>query len=419
MQAQALDTAKAALEVGTNGLFTANNTWMLVSTALVFIMHLGFACLESGFVQRKNVVNILFKNCMIIAMGLLTYWLMGFNLMYPGGDGGGFFGFAGFGLTMPEGAAGLTEYADMGYTYWTDFIFQAMFAATCCTIVSGAVAERIKLGPFLIFCLLFVSLSYPITGMWKWGAGWLDARGFYDFAGSTLVHSVGGWGALAGIMLLGPRAGKYTANGIKPIPGHSMPLAAIGVFLLWFGWFGFNGGSVLSGDPELVSKVFVTTSLAAAAGTIGAFIISFFMFKTYDLPMTLNGILGGLVGITAGADLMSPFESILIGLIAGAIIPLSVTFFDRLKLDDPVGATSVHLACGIWGTLAVGIFGDMAGGGQIVEQLIGIAAVGVFTFLFAFLVFFILKATVGIRVDEEEEARGLDIGEHSLQAYQI
>jgi len=419
MQAQALDTAKAALEVGTNGLFTANNTWMLVSTALVFIMHLGFACLESGFVQRKNVVNILFKNCMIIAMGLLTYWLMGFNLMYPGGEGGGFFGFAGFGLAMPEGAAGLTEYADMGYTYWTDFIFQAMFAATCCTIVSGAVAERIKLGPFLIFCLLFVSLSYPITGMWKWGAGWLDARGFYDFAGSTLVHSVGGWGALAGIMLLGPRAGKYTANGIKPIPGHSMPLAAIGVFLLWFGWFGFNGGSVLSGDPELVSKVFVTTSLAAAAGTIGAFIISFFMFKTYDLPMTLNGILGGLVGITAGADLMSPFESILIGLIAGAIIPLSVTFFDRLKLDDPVGATSVHLACGIWGTLAVGIFGDMAGGGQIVEQLIGIAAVGVFTFLFAFLVFFILKATVGIRVDEEEEARGLDIGEHSLQAYQI
>ena len=419
MQAQALDTAQAALEVGTNGLFTANNTWMLVSTVLVFIMHLGFATLESGFVQKKNVVNILFKNCIIIAMGLLTYWLMGFNLMYPGGDGGGFFGFAGFGLEMPDGAAGLTEYADMGYTYWTDFIFQAMFAATCCTIVSGAVAERIKLGPFLIFCLLFVSISYPITGMWKWGAGWLDARGFYDFAGSTIVHSVGGWGALAGIMLLGPRAGKYTANGIKPIPGHSMPLAAIGVFLLWFGWFGFNGGSVLSGDPELVSLVFVTTSLAAAAGAIGAFVVSFFMFKTYDLPMTLNGILGGLVGITAGADLMSPADAIIIGFIAGCIIPLSVTFFDKLKLDDPVGATSVHLACGIWGTLAVGLFGSMKGGAQVVEQLIGIAAVGVFTFLFAFLVFFILKATVGIRVDEEEEARGLDIGEHSLQAYTI
>ncbi len=403
----------------TEGLFTANNTWMLVSTALVFIMHLGFATLESGFVQKKNVVNILFKNCMIVAIGLLSYYIVGFNLMYPGGDGGGFFGFAGFGLTMPEGAAGLIEYADGGYTYWTDFIFQAMFAATCCTIVSGAVAERIKIGPFLIFCMLFVTISYPITGMWKWGAGWLDARGFYDFAGSTLVHSVGGWGALAGIILLGPRAGKYSANGIKPIPGHSMPLAAIGVFLLWFGWFGFNGGSVLSADPGLVSLVFVTTSLAAAAGAIGAFIVSFLMFKNYDLPMVLNGILGGLVGITAGADQMSPLESIIIGFIAGCLIPLAVVFFDKRKLDDPVGATSVHLVCGIWGTLAVGIFGDLAGGAQIVTQLIGIAAIGVFTFLFAFIVFYVLKITVGIRVDEEEEARGLDIGEHEMQAYQI
>jgi len=403
----------------TEGLFTANNTWMLVSTALVFLMHLGFATLESGFVQKKNVVNILFKNCMIVAIGLLSYYAMGFNLMYPGGDPGRFFGFAGFGLDMPEGAAGLMEYADGGYTYWTDFIFQAMFAATCCTIVSGAVAERIKLGPFLIFCTLFVTLSYPITGMWKWGAGWLDARGFYDFAGSTLVHSVGGWGALAGIILLGPRAGKYTANGIKPIPGHSMPLAAVGVFLLWFGWFGFNGGSVLSADPGLVSLVFVTTSLAAAAGAIGAFIVSLIMFKNYDLPMVLNGILGGLVGITAGADLMSPMEAIIIGLIAGAIIPVSVVFFDKRKLDDPVGATSVHLVCGIWGTLAVGIFGSMAGGAQIVTQLIGIGAIGAFTFIFAFAVFFVLKATMGIRVDEEEEARGLDIGEHEMQAYQI
>ncbi len=403
----------------TEGLFTANNTWMLVSTALVFIMHLGFATLESGFVQKKNVVNILFKNCMIVAIGLLSYYAVGFNLMYPGGDPGGFFGFAGFGLTNPEGAAGLIEYADGGYTYWTDFIFQAMFAATCCTIVSGAVAERIKLGPFLIFCILFVTISYPITGMWQWGGGWLAERGFHDFAGSTLVHSVGGWGALAGAMLLGPRAGKYTANGIKPITGHSMPLAAIGVFLLWFGWFGFNGGSVLSADPGGVSLVFVTTSLAAAAGAIGAFIVSFIMFKNYDLPMVLNGILGGLVGITAGADQMSPGESIIIGLIAGAIIPLSVVFFDKRKIDDPVGATSVHLVCGIFGTLAVGLFGQKAGMDQVVTQLIGIAAIGVFSFIFAFAVFFVLKATVGIRVDEEEEARGLDIGEHEMQAYQI
>jgi len=393
---------------------------MLVSTALVFIMHLGFATLESGFVQKKNVVNILFKNCMIVAIGLLSYYAVGFNLMYPGGDhAGGFFGFGGFGLTNPEGAAGLIDYAGGAYTYWTDFIFQAMFAATCCTIVSGAVAERIKIGPFLIFCMLFVTISYPITGMWQWGGGWLAEKGFHDFAGSTLVHSVGGWGALAGAWLLGPRAGKYTANGIKPITGHSMPLAAIGVFLLWFGWFGFNGGSVLSADPGGVSLVFVTTSLAAAAGAIGAFIVSFIMFKNYDLPMVLNGILGGLVGITAGADQMSPGDSIIIGLIAGAIIPISVVFFDKRKIDDPVGATSVHLVCGIFGTLAVGLFGAKAGGEQLVTQLIGIAAIGVFSFIFAFVVFYVLKVTTGIRVDEEEEARGLDIGEHEMQAYQI
>jgi len=409
----------------TEGLFTANNTWMLVSTALVFIMHLGFATLESGFVQKKNVVNILFKNCMIVAMGLLSYYAIGFNLMYPGDDyAGGFFGFAGFGIGIDPGdavayAEGKWDVYNAGYTYWTDFIFQAMFAATCCTIVSGAVAERIKLGPFLIFCALFVTISYPITGMWQWGGGWLAERGFHDFAGSTLVHSVGGWGALAGAMLLGPRAGKYTANGIKPITGHSMPLAAIGVFLLWFGWFGFNGGSVLSASPLDVSLVFVTTSLAAAAGAIGAFIVSLIMFKNYDLPMVLNGILGGLVGITAGADQMSPGESIIIGLIAGAIIPLSVVFFDKRKIDDPVGATSVHLVCGIFGTLAVGLFGAKAGGDQLVTQLIGVAAIGVFSFIFAFVVFFILKATTGIRVDEEEEARGLDIGEHEMQAYQI
>jgi Amt family ammonium transporter len=405
----------------TEELFTINNTWMLVSTALVFVMHLGFASLEAGFVQKKNVVNILFKNAMIISIGLLTYFLCGFNLMYPGINEGGFFGFGGFGLTMPEEAAGLIEYADGNYTYWTDFIFQAMFAATCCTIVSGAVAERIKLGPFLIFCLLFVSISYPITGMWKWGAGWLDARGFYDFAGSTIVHSVGGWGALAGIILLGPRAGKYTATGTRPIPGHSMPLAAIGVFLLWFGWFGFNGGSVLSADPELVSLTFTTTSLAAAAGAIGAFVVSYLQFKNYDLPMVLNGILGGLVGITASADSVTVNESIIIGFIAGVLIPLAVVFFDRLKLDDPVGATSVHLICGIWGTLAVAIFGDFddPNVGEFSDQLIGIVAIGLFTFTFAFLLFYILKITLGIRVDEEEEARGLDIGEHEMQAYQI
>lgn len=406
------------LENVSMGLYTANNTWMLVSTVLVFLMHLGFASLEAGFVRSKNTVNILFKNAMIISIGLLTYCFVGFNLMYPGGDPGGFFGFAGFGLSLPEGEAGGIAYTDGAYTYYTDFIFQAMFAATCATIVSGAVAERIKLESFLIFATIFVAISYPITGMWKWGAGWLDARGFYDFAGSTLVHSVGGWGALAAVILLGPRLGKYGEDGsITPIRGHNMPLAAIGVFLLWFGWFGFNGGSVLSGDPDLVSLVFVTTSLAAAAGAVGAFFTSFYMFKSHDFSMVLNGILGGLVGITAGADLMSPSEAILIGLIAGVIIPLSVVFFDKIKIDDPVGATSVHLVCGIWGTLAVGIFGAKAGGGQLVEQLIGIVSIGAFTFAFAFGLMYILKVTIGIRVTEEEELAGLDIAEHEMEAY--
>lgn len=394
------------------GLFTANNVWMLVSTVLVFIMHLGFSTLEAGFVQKKNVVNILFKNAMIIAIGILTYYIVGFNLMYPGGDPGGFFGFAGFGLDPGPDYVPI-EYVDGAYTYWTDFIFQAMFAATAATIVSGAVAERIKLGPFLIFATLLVAVCYPITGMWKWGLGWLDAMGFADFAGSTLVHACGGAAALAMVILLGPRAGKYTDKGIKPIPGHSMPLAAIGVFLLWFGWFGFNGGSVLSGDPEGVSLVFVTTSLAASAGAIGAFFASYFMFKSFDLSMVLNGILGGLVGITAGADVISPAMSIVVGAIAGVIIPFSVVFFDKIKIDDPVGATSVHLVCGIWGTLAVGIFG----GANFFTQLIGTLSVIGFTFAFSIAVGYAIKATMGLRVSEEEEMKGLDIGEHDMMAY--
>ena len=399
-------------------LFTTNNLWVLIASVLVFIMHMGFATLESGFVRKKNTVNILFKNTMIIAIGLLTYYVLGFNLMYPGTNAGGFFGFSGFGLTMPAGAAGAIDYADGAYTYWTDFIFQAMFAATAATIVSGAVAERIKLNSFLVFATLFVAISYPITGMWKWGGGWLDALGFYDFAGSTLVHSVGGWGSLAAVILLGPRLGKYSKDGIKPIPGHNLPLAAIGVFMLWFGWFGFNGGSVLSADPVAVSLVFVTTCLAAAAGAIGAFFTSYWLFKSHDLSMVLNGILGGLVGITAGANLMSPGEAILIGLIAGIIIPFAVVFFDKRKLDDPVGATSVHLVCGIWGTLAVGIFGSMAGWAQLLAQLKGIVAIGVFTFGFAFATLYLIKKIMGLRVTEEDEVKGLDLAEHDMQAYQ-
>ncbi len=412
-----LKIAQQALATANEAKFIANNIWMLVATVLVFIMHLGFATLEAGFVRRKNVVNIIFKNLMIIAIGILSYCFIGFNLMYPGVEGG-FIAFAGFGLSNPAGAAGLIDYNNGTYTYFTDFIFQGMFAATCCTIVSGAVAERIKLFPFLIFCLLFVTVSYPITGYWKWGTGWLDTLGFYDFAGSTLVHSVGGWGALAGAILLGSRNGKFTKSGIKPIPGHSMPLATIGVFLLWFGWFGFNGGSVLSADPAAVSLVFVTTTIAAAAGCIGAFLVSKIIYKSMDLSFALNGILGGLVGITASADGVSISSAFLIGFIAGCIIPISVSFFDKIKIDDPVGATSVHLVCGIWGTIAVAIFGQYNEGiGTLTAQLIGIAAIGVFTFIFSFAAFYVLKITVGIRVDLEEEIRGLDIGEHQTMAY--
>jgi len=401
---------------GATAMYVVNNTWMLVATFLVFIMHLGFASLEAGLTQAKNTVNILFKNTAIIAIGLLTYALIGFNLMYPGDFTiAGFLGFAGFGIGVTPENLMITGSDGVGiYTYWTDFIFQGMFAATAATIVSGAVAERIKLSSFLIFSTIYVAIIYPWVGSWKWGGGWLDAMGFYDFAGSTLVHSVGGWAALAGVMLLGPRLGKYTKNGIKPILGHSMPLAAIGVFLLWLGWFGFNGGSVLSADPGLVSFVFVTTALAAAAGIIGAICLSWYMQKKPDLSMALNGSLAGLVGITAGADVVSVTSAIIIGFIAGLLVVVSVMAFDKIKIDDPVGALSVHLICGIWGTLAVGIFSSDY---SFMVQLIGVIAYAVPCFISAYIIFFILKITIGIRVDEEEEVMGLDLGEHGMEAY--
>ena len=399
-----------------NNLFAINNLWMMLATALVFIMHLGFATLEAGLTQSKNTINILFKNSVIPAIGLLTYTVVGFNLMYPGESfAGTFFGFAGLGISAAPDD--LTTAYNIGYTYWTDFLFQGMFAATAATIVSGAVAERIKLSSFLIFATIFVGLVYPIVGMWKWGGGFLDVFGFYDFAGSSLVHSVGGWGALTGIIFLGPRAGKYVKGKIHPIPGHSIPLAVIGVFLLWLGWFGFNGGSVLSADPSLVSLVLVTTSLSASAGAIGAMIISWGVFKKPDITMTLNGILAGLVGITAGADIMSPMESIVIGSISGVIVVFAVVLFDKIKIDDPVGALSVHLVCGIFGTLAVGIWGKKAGLDQLWNQAIGVFSVAVFVAPFTAILWFVLKKTMGIRVSEEEEWGGLDLGEHAMEAY--
>ena len=404
-------------------LLTTNNVWMMICTALVFFMHLGFSFLEIGLTRQKNTINILFKNFFVITMGLLVYCGFGFNLMYPGDFGiiDGVLGFAGFGLDPGVDYDQLT-YAGGGYTYWTDFLFQGMFAATAATIISGAVAERIKIGSFMLIAFSYVSFIYPVVGSWQWGGGFFstftEELGFYDFAGSTLVHSVGGWGALVIIYFLGARKGKFDADG-KPlaIPGSNLPLSAAGVLILWLGWFGFNGGSVLSADPALTSLTLVTTCLAAAAGGIGAAVISGILYKNLDLTMFMNGVLGGLVGITAGADQMLPGSAILIGLIAGGIVVFSVAFLDKCKLDDPVGAIPVHLFCGIWGTLAVGIFGELAGFNQFMIQLACVGITGVFCIIGATIITLLTKSIIGLRVDEKEEEDGLDIAEHGTRAY--
>ena len=396
--------------------FTISNLWLLIAAVLVFIMHLGFAALESGMSRSKNTVNILFKNVGVISIGILSYAFIGFSLMYPAETINGLIGFAGFGIST--GPEGLTTAYNPGYTYWTDFIFQAVFAATAATIVSGAIAERMKLSAFLLFSVLLVSISYPITGMWKWGGGFLDAMAvpFYDFAGSTIVHSVGGWAALVAAVLIGPRIKRYVdPEKFKP---HNFALATIGVFLLWFGWYGFNGGSVLSADPGLVSLVFVTTSLGAAAGALTSMFTSWQINKRPDLTNTLNGILGGLVGITASADIIGPMNAVIIGGIAGVLVVFSAKFFDQLKIDDPVGAISVHLVCGIWGTLAVGILSSLASVNQLISQLVGVVCIGAFTVVFSIITLKIVGlVTGGLRVGAEEEEEGLDKSEHKDKSY--
>ncbi|MGF1634409.1 MAG: ammonium transporter, partial [Phycisphaerae bacterium] len=425
----------------TPGQYRANNIWILIAAGLVFIMHLGFGCVETGLCRQKNATNILTKNLWIIGVGILSYWVWGFVSHYPGDVGAdgstwiiaGIFAY-GLPLDVANAASLSSGYADGGYTGYADFIFQAMFAATAATIVSGAVAERIKLAPFMVFAVVFVLFGYPFVGSWHWGGGWLtglgpvdevtgEAAGFYDFAGSSVVHAFGGFGALAGVLLLGPRLGKYGPGGkLNAIPGHNLPLVNIGVFLLFLGWFGFNGGSVLSaaestyGEEGLgagVDFVFVTTALAGAAGGMMALIVSWIVSSKPDLTMGLNGLLAGLVGITAGADAISPGWSIVVGGIAGVIVVFSVIGFDRIKIDDPVGAISVHGVCGVWGTLAVGIFG----GASFIAQFIGTVAVSVTAFLIALVIFGILKVAGGIRVSAEEEIEGLDIGEHGMHAY--
>ncbi|MCV6628250.1 MAG: ammonium transporter [Flavobacteriaceae bacterium] len=397
-------------------ILTVNNIWMMCCTILVFSMHMGFSLLEIGLTRQKNSVNILFKNVFTVCVGLLLYFVVGFNLMYPG-EFNGVIGFSGFLLDLPTNG-NTAAYADGGYTFWIDFLFQGMFATAAASVISGAIAERIKIESFLLFTVFYVGIVYPIVGSWHWGGGFLSRWGFYDFAGSSIVHAVGGWAALVAIIMLGPRIGKYKANGqVRIIPGHNIPMATVGVFVMWLGWFGFNGGSVLSADPSSTSLVLVNTTLAAAAGGVGAFSLAFRLYKNYDLTIFLNGILGGLVSVTAAADLVSPLASVLIGFIAGVLVTLSVVWFDRLHIDDPVGALPVHLVCGIWGTLVVGIFGAKAGVMQFFIQLLGVFIIGVFCLLTTFLILSLIKRFMGLRVDKVVELDGLDLHEHGIGAY--
>ena len=390
-------------------LLTTNNVWMMVCTFLVFFMHLGFTFLEIGLTRQKNSINILFKNFFVITAGLIIYCAVGFNLMYPGEwlieD---VLGSPVLGLD-PETAADLAY--NEGYTYWTDFLFQGMFAATAATIISGAVAERIKISSFMLIATLYVAIVYPIVGSWKWGTGFMDDLGFYDFAGSTLVHAVGGWGALVVIYFLGARKGRFGKGG-GVIKGSNIPLSAAGVMILWLGWFGFNGGSVLSADPALTSVTLVNTCLAAAAGGLSCAGLYKVFYGKADIMMFMNGVLGGLVGITAGADLMLPGSSILIGFVSGPVVFLSSSLLEKAKLDDPVGAIPVHLFCGIWGTLAVGIFGSMASFDQFMIQLACVGITGIFCIVAGSAIVLLVKAVKGLRVTEAAEEAGLDISEH-------
>lgn len=396
-------------------LFISENIWIMISAMLVFIMGLGFACVESGLCRAKSSANICFKNIAVPAIGISVYALVGFGLMYPG-EFNGILGFAGFGIGDWLNPKSFTSGYNGHFTLFSDWLFQAMFAATAATIVSGAVAERIKLSSFLVFTLLYVAFVYPIVGSWVWGGGWLSKLGFHDLAGSELVHSVGGWAALAGVIILGPRLGKYSKGRSHAIPAHNIPLATIGTFILWFGWWGFNGGSALSGNPFDTSLILVTTNLAAVAGIITATATSWILSKKPDATMALNGCLAGLVAITAGADTVTPMSSWIIGAVAGVLVVLAVFFFDRMRLDDPVGALSVHLVNGVWGTIAVGVF-DYTGRFSVLTQLLGVVAYAIPCFLCASIIFLAIKKTIGLRVSEKEELRGLDLSEHGQESY--
>ncbi|MFZ3047618.1 MAG: ammonium transporter [Desulfatirhabdiaceae bacterium] len=391
----------------------ANYMWTLIAAALVFFMQAGFAMVETGFTRAKNAINIMMKNLMDFCVGTLAYWAVGFGLMF-GVTSTGWFGTSGFFLSdfTPDGDPWILA-------FW---MFQVVFAATAATIVSGAMAERTNFSGYLLYSFVISAFIYPIFGSWAWGNlykgnGWLGALGFIDFAGSTVVHSVGGWAALAGTLVLGPRIGKYVKGGIKPILGHNIPLAALGVFILWLGWFGFNPGSTTAANKS-IALIFVNTNMAAAAGGVAAMFVSWMKFGKSEVGMSLNGVLAGLVSITAGCANVSPASSIIIGLMAGTIVVFAVIFFEHLKIDDPVGAISVHGVCGSFGTIAAGIFNSAGFSLKLVGvQFLGVAACFVWVFPLAYGLFKLIDMTIGLRVSPEEEMEGLDVAEHGGIAY--
>ncbi len=408
-----ITTNKEAIDLLQTNL---NFVWTLIAACLVFFMQAGFAMVESGFTRAKSAVNIMMKNLMDFSMGSIAFWAIGFGIMF-GSTKTGWYGTDGFFLSGWTG----TESGDPWVlAFW---MFQCVFAATAATIVSGAVAERTKFTSYLIYSVVVCAFIYPVFGSWAWGSllngnGWLEGLGFIDFAGSTVVHSIGGWAALAGAIVLGPRIGKYGPNGeVRAIPGHNIPMAAIGVFILWLGWFGFNPGSTTTGDSS-IAIIFVTTNLSAACGAIFAMFTSWIMFKKPDIGMSLNGALAGLVGITAGCANVSPTSAIVIGAISGVLVVLSVVLIDKVHIDDPVGAISVHGVCGAWGTLAAGLFNTGGTSSKIIiTQLIGIGAAFAWSFGAAFILFKVIDMTIGLRVSKEDEMMGVDIVEHGAHAY--
>ncbi|MBC8206320.1 MAG: ammonium transporter [Kiritimatiellales bacterium] len=407
------DEVVTAETVAAESGYAIDNMFLLLGAILVIFMQPGFAMVESGFNSAKNAVNILFKNVMDLCIGVLLYFLFGYGIMYGDAILGGFMGWGGMGI---GGIGG--DVAAGSLTPQCDFLFQVAFAATAATIVSGAVAGRLKFSAYLIYSAILTGLVYPISGFWKWGGGFLDAMGFYDFAGSLVVHAVGGFAGLAGAIVLGPRIGRFTADGkSKAMPGHNLPLAALGVFILWVGWYGFNPGSQLAivgaDNTNAVMLIAVNTTLAAAAGGFLAMITTWILHKKPDLTMALNGILAGLVGITANCDSVTNVEAIVIGVIAGILVVLAIKMLDLLKIDDPVGAFPVHGVCGVWGGLATWIFG----GHPMVAQIVGSVVIPIWAFVTMFILFSILKKLGALRVSPEEELRGLDIGEHGEEAY--